>query len=132
MRFCAVLDEPTLRVDPLCRAAPGRTGAAASRCGLALPCGEGPRYAGTMCWRALAPSDALPPDYHDRHVNQWSGAGGFVISYYIRQGKFINFVAVLWQRKPSGPEDLAQTPTPEAPAPGAQAKKEPTPLKSKD
>jgi salicylate hydroxylase len=59
--------------------------------------GEGPRYVGTMCWRALAPSDALPRDYHDRHVNQWSGEGGFVISYYIRQGKFINFVAVRQQ-----------------------------------
>ena len=59
--------------------------------------GEGPHYAGTMCWRALAPSDALPKDYHDRYVNQWSGEGGFVISYYIRQGKFINFVCVRQQ-----------------------------------
>ena len=66
--------------------------------------GEGPRYAGTMCWRALAPSDALPKDYHDRHVNQWSGDGGFVISYYIRQGKFINFVASASSRAgPSSP-----------------------------
>jgi salicylate hydroxylase len=59
--------------------------------------GEGPHYAGTMCWRALAPADALPKDYHDRHVNQWSGDGGFVISYYVRQGKFINFVCVRQQ-----------------------------------
>ncbi len=59
--------------------------------------GEGPRYAGTMCWRALAPSDSLPKDYHDRYVNQWSGDGGFVVSYYIRQGKFINFVCVRQQ-----------------------------------
>ena len=59
--------------------------------------GEGPHYAGTMCWRALAPTDALPKDYHDRYVNQWSGDGGFVISYYIRQGKFINFVCVRQQ-----------------------------------
>ncbi len=59
--------------------------------------GQGPHYAGTMCWRALAPSDALPKDYHDRYVNQWSGDGGFVISYRIRQGKFINFVAVRQQ-----------------------------------
>jgi salicylate hydroxylase len=59
--------------------------------------GEGPRYAGTMCWRALAPADALPNDYHDRYVNQWSGDGGFVVSYYIRQGKFINFVCVRQQ-----------------------------------
>ena len=56
--------------------------------------GEGPRYAGTMCWRALAPTDALPKGFHDRHVNQWSGDGGFIISYYVRQGKFINFVCV--------------------------------------
>jgi salicylate hydroxylase len=59
--------------------------------------GEGPHYAGTMCWRALAPSSALPKDYHDRYVNQWSGEGGFVISYYVRQGEFINFVAVRQQ-----------------------------------
>ena len=59
--------------------------------------GEGPRYAGTMCWRALAPADALPKDYHDRNVNQWSGDGGFVISYYVRQGRFINFVCVRQQ-----------------------------------
>ena len=50
-----------------------------------------------MCWRALAPTDAFPKDYHDRHVNQWSGDGGFVISYYIRQDKFINFVCVRQQ-----------------------------------
>ncbi len=59
--------------------------------------GEGPRYAGTMCWRALAPSSALPKDYHDRYVNQWSGDGGFVVSYYVRQGEFINFVCVRQQ-----------------------------------
>ena len=59
--------------------------------------GEGPHYAGTMCWRALAPSSALPKDYHDRYVNQWSGEGGFVVSYYIRQGEFINFVCVRQQ-----------------------------------
>ena len=58
---------------------------------------EGPHYAGTMCWRALAPSSALPKDYHDRYVNQWSGDGGFVISYYVRQDTFINFVCVRQQ-----------------------------------
>ncbi len=59
--------------------------------------GEGPHYAGTMCWRALAPADALPKDHHDHYVNQWSGEGGFVISYFIRQGEFVNFVAVRQQ-----------------------------------
>jgi len=59
--------------------------------------GEGPHYAGTMCWRALAPASALPKNYHDHYVNQWSGDGGFVISYYVRQGEFINFVCVRQQ-----------------------------------
>jgi salicylate hydroxylase len=59
--------------------------------------GDGPRYAGTMCWRALAPTDALPKNCHDGYVNQWSGEGGFVVSYYIRQGRFINFVCVRQQ-----------------------------------
>jgi len=59
--------------------------------------GEGARYAGTMCWRALAPAEALPKDFHDRYVNQWSGDGGFIISYYIRGGTFINFVCVRQQ-----------------------------------
>ena len=59
--------------------------------------GEGPHYAGTMCWRALAPASALPEGYHDGYVNQWSGNGGFVISYYVRRGEFINFVCVRQQ-----------------------------------
>jgi salicylate hydroxylase len=59
--------------------------------------GDGPHYAGTMCWRALAPASALPNDCHDRYVNQWSGDGGFVISYHVRQGRFINFVCVRQQ-----------------------------------
>jgi salicylate hydroxylase len=59
--------------------------------------GEGPRYVGTMCWRALAPAEAIPKELHDRCVNQWSGPGGFVISYFIRQGRFVNFVAVRQQ-----------------------------------
>jgi salicylate hydroxylase len=71
--------------------------------------GEGPRYVGTMCWRALAPSDAVPAGYHDRHVNQWSGEGGFVISYLIRQGKFINFVAV--RQQPGWTEQSWSVPT---------------------
>jgi salicylate hydroxylase len=56
--------------------------------------GEGPHYAGTMCWRALAPTAALPKNYHDHYVNQWSGDGGFVISYRIRQDSLISFVCV--------------------------------------
>jgi salicylate hydroxylase len=56
--------------------------------------GEGPRYAGTMCWRSLIPAETLPPNHQDGHVTQWGGNNGFVISYYVRQGKFVNIVAV--------------------------------------
>jgi salicylate hydroxylase len=56
--------------------------------------GEGPTYAGTMCWRSLIPADTLPPDLQDGNVTQWGGPGGFVISYYVRQGQFVNIVAV--------------------------------------
>jgi salicylate hydroxylase len=56
--------------------------------------GAGPRYAGTMCWRALIPTEALPPRHHDEHVSHWNGPGGFVMSYYVRQGSFLNVVAV--------------------------------------
>ena len=56
--------------------------------------GEGPRYAGTMCWRSLVPVEALPPDHQDGNVTQWGGVGGFVISYKVRQGQFVNIVAV--------------------------------------
>jgi salicylate hydroxylase len=59
--------------------------------------GEGPQYVGTMCWRALAPTDAMPKEHLDQYVNQWSGEGGFVVSYFVRQGEFINFVAVRQQ-----------------------------------
>ncbi len=56
--------------------------------------GEGPRHVGTVCWRSLVPAEALPPDHQDGNVTQWGGEGGFVISYYVRQGQFVNIVAV--------------------------------------
>lgn len=56
--------------------------------------GEGPRYSGYMCWRSLVPTEALPPGHQDGYVTNWGGAGGFVVSYYVRQGRFVNVVAV--------------------------------------
>jgi salicylate hydroxylase len=56
--------------------------------------GGGPRYAGYMCWRTLVPAAALPANHHDLYVTNWTGTDGFIISYYVRQGKFINIVAV--------------------------------------
>jgi len=56
--------------------------------------GEGPRYAGHMCWRTLVPTEALPPNFHNLYVTNWTGPDGFILSYYVRRGKFINIVAV--------------------------------------
>jgi len=52
------------------------------------------RYSGHMCWRSLVPVDALPKDFHDGNTNNWTGPDGFVLSYFVRQGRFINIVAV--------------------------------------
>ncbi|MSQ18627.1 MAG: FAD-binding protein [Betaproteobacteria bacterium] len=61
--------------------------------------GAGARYAGTMCWRSLLSVADLPADIHDRCVNHWTGVGHnrFVISYFVRQGKYINILAVMRQ-----------------------------------
>ena len=56
--------------------------------------GEGPRYVGTMCWRSLVPAETLSPGVQDGNVTQWGGPLGFVISYFVRQGQFVNIVAV--------------------------------------
>ncbi len=61
--------------------------------------GEGAHYAGTMCWRSLIPTDSFPKDFHDSNVNAWTGEARdrFVISYYVRQGRYINVLAVARQ-----------------------------------
>ena len=52
-----------------------------------------------MCWRSLIPAEQLPADIHDKYVNQWTGTSydKFVISYYVRQGRYINTLAVMRQ-----------------------------------
>ncbi len=73
--------------------------------------GEGARYVGTMCWRTLVPTSALPSDIHDGNVTHWTGATreGFVISYYVRQRSFVNIVAV--RRQPTWTEESWSTPS---------------------
>lgn len=69
------------------------------------------RYVGTMCWRTLVPVEALPANIHDGNVTQWSGdtREGFVISYFVRQGKFVNIVAV--RRQPDWTEESWSIPS---------------------
>ncbi len=56
--------------------------------------GPDARYSGHMCWRTLVPVDALPAGFHDMNTDNWTGSDGFVLSYYVRQGRFVNVVAV--------------------------------------
>jgi len=47
-----------------------------------------------MCWRALVPTDALPKDFHNRHVNQWSGDTGSSSAITFDKVSSSNFVCV--------------------------------------
>ena len=60
--------------------------------------GPAARYSGHMCWRTLVPSDRLPTGFHDGNTNNWTGPEGFLLSYFVRQGKFINILAVRPQK----------------------------------
>jgi salicylate hydroxylase len=71
--------------------------------------GSGPRYSGYMCWRSLVPVEALPRGHQDDFVTNWGGTNGFVVSYYVRQGKFVNIVAV--RRQPDWTEESWSVPS---------------------
>jgi salicylate hydroxylase len=71
-----------------------------SRLREALGVGTGARFADRTAWRALAPSDALPPSLRDPNVNLWIGPGGHLVHYPVRAGATVNIVAVtsdVWQ-----------------------------------
>jgi salicylate hydroxylase len=58
------------------------------------------RFAGRTAWRALAPSDTLPPSLCGQEVNLWLGRGGHLVHYPVRAGATVNIVAVTsddWQ-----------------------------------
>jgi salicylate hydroxylase len=71
-----------------------------SRLRESLGAGTGPRFAGRTAWRALAPSDALPPSLRGQEVNLWIGPGGHLVHYPVKAGAIVNIVAVTsddWQ-----------------------------------
>jgi salicylate hydroxylase len=78
----------------------------------------GPRFAGRTAWRALAPSDALPPSLRGPNVNLWIGPGGHLVHYPVRAGATVNIVAVTsdgwqstqWSTAADGDEVLARFP----------------------
>jgi salicylate hydroxylase len=52
-------------------------------------------FTGIMAWRGLVPMDRLPP--HQRRLvgNNWIGVGGHVVTYPLRRGELLNFVAIV-------------------------------------
>jgi salicylate hydroxylase len=59
------------------------------------------QFTGIMVWRGLVPMERLPP--HQRRLvgNNWIGVGGHVVTYPLRRGELLNFVAAVerddWQ-----------------------------------
>jgi salicylate hydroxylase len=75
---------------------------------------EPPRFAGQVAWRGLVPAEALPQTALEPTVTVWVGAGRHVVTYRVRGGRLVNFVAVLerseWADEgwsaPGDPEEL--------------------------
>ncbi len=53
------------------------------------------QFTGIMVWRGLVPMEKLPP--HQRRLvgNNWIGVGGHVVTYPLRRGELLNFVAAI-------------------------------------
>ena len=51
------------------------------------------QFTGIMAWRGLVPMERLPP--HQRRLvgANWMGVGGHVVTYPLRRGEILNFVA---------------------------------------
>ena len=52
------------------------------------------RFTGQVAWRGIIPSSAVDPNLIPPDANSWLGPGAHFVSYYLRQGQLINFVAV--------------------------------------
>jgi salicylate hydroxylase len=56
---------------------------------------EEPRFTGQVAWRGLVPAEAMPADAIGAAVTVWVGPGRHVVTYPLRGGHLVNFVAVL-------------------------------------
>jgi len=52
-----------------------------------------PRFTGNMCWRALIPTNVLPPHHIAPQMTIWIGLEGHIVTYYVRGGELVNLVA---------------------------------------
>jgi salicylate hydroxylase len=52
------------------------------------------RFTGQVAWRGTVPSQSLPKGLVSENANLWVGPGRHFVSYYVRSGEAVNFVAV--------------------------------------
>jgi len=52
------------------------------------------RFTGQVAWRGTVPSQCLPTGLVSENANLWVGPGRHFVSYYVRSGEAVNFVAV--------------------------------------
>jgi salicylate hydroxylase len=54
---------------------------------------DAPRFTGCVCFRGMAPADAVPRDINTADVTLWMGPHGHVVHYLVRGGELLNIVA---------------------------------------
>ncbi len=52
-----------------------------------------PRFTGCICWRGMAPIDAVPADINTKDGAMWMGPHGHVVHYPVHRGELLNIVA---------------------------------------
>ena len=52
-------------------------------------------FTGIMVWRGLVPMERLPAHQRQLVGNNWLGVGGHVVTYPLRRGELLNFVAAV-------------------------------------
>ena len=54
---------------------------------------DAPRFTGCICFRGMAPAEAVPRDINTANVTLWMGPRGHVVHYLVRRGELLNIVA---------------------------------------
>ncbi len=54
---------------------------------------DAPRFTGCICFRGMAPVEAVPRDINTANVTLWMGPRGHVVHYRVRRGELLNIVA---------------------------------------
>lgn len=82
--------------DPVLAGSAVVVGADGVRSGLraAALAGSLPRFTGHVAWRGLVPAESLPPELARPAARVWMGPGRHLVSYPLRGGRLVNFVAV--------------------------------------